>query len=115
MQSIGEEEILIETTIVGKIRVQHLSALAALRPRIGLRVGVDLNPISSSLYPGKPPPSEYWLTDLAGDLQLAEKGPSIGAVRWVGTRSAVPALPYPIPRSRRCSSPATSIPGLSNG
>ena len=36
MQSIGEAEILIETTIVGKVRVQHLSALDALRPRIGL-------------------------------------------------------------------------------
>ena len=34
MQSIGETEILIEATIIGKVRVQKISALAALHPRI---------------------------------------------------------------------------------
>ena len=53
MQSIGETEILIEATIVGKVRVQKISALAALHPRIGLVVGVDLNPIDGSLHSGK--------------------------------------------------------------
>ena len=53
MQSIGETEILIEATIVGKVRVQKISALAALHLRIGLVVGVDLNPIDGSLHSGK--------------------------------------------------------------
>ena len=68
MQSIGETEILIEATIVGKVRVQKVSALAALHPRIGLVVGVDLNPIDGSLHSGKARPDEYWLTELRGNL-----------------------------------------------
>ena len=52
MQSIGETEILIEATIVGKVRVQNVSALAALQPRIGLVVGMDLDPIHGSLHSG---------------------------------------------------------------
>jgi hypothetical protein len=95
MQSIGESEILIESTIVGKVRVQHLAALDALRPRIGLLVGVDLNPISGSLHSRQAPPDPYWLTDLGGDLRLTEKGPSIGIVQWIGARREVRALPYP--------------------
>jgi hypothetical protein len=94
MQSIGEAEIMIESTIVGKVRVQHLSALDALRPRIGLLVGVDLNPITGSLHSGEGRPDQYWLTDLGGDLRLNEKGPSIGIVQWIGMRRAVRALPY---------------------
>lgn len=95
MQSIGEAEILIETTIVGKVRVQHLSALDALRPRIGLLIWVDLNPINGSLHSGQPRTAEYWLTDLRGDLRLSEKGPSIAIVQWVGVHREVRALPYP--------------------
>lgn len=95
MQSIGETEILIESTIVGKVRVQHLAALDALRPRMGLMVGVDLNPITGSLHSGQSRPDEYWLTDLGGDLRLSEKGPSIGIVQWIGMRREVRALPYP--------------------
>lgn len=95
MQSIGETEILIETTIVGKVRVQSVSALDALRPRIGLLTGVDLNPIHGSLHSGQPPPDQYWLTDLGGDLRLHDKGPSIGTVQWIGMRREVRALPYP--------------------
>jgi hypothetical protein len=95
MQRIGETEILIESTIVGKVRVQHLAALEALRPRIGLLVGVDLNPINGSLYSGQATPDQYWLTDLGGDWRLSEKGPSIGIVQWIGMRREVRALPYP--------------------
>lgn len=95
MESIGEAEVLIGSTIVGKVRVQHLSALDALRPRIGLRVGVDLNPIHGSLYSGQEPPNPYWLTELSGDLRVGEKGPSIGILQWVGPPREVRALPYP--------------------
>jgi len=95
MQSIGETEILIESTIVGKVRVQHLTALDALRPRIGLLVGVDLNPIDGSFHSGQPRPDQYWLTDLGGDLRVSEKGPSIGIVQWIGAHREVRALPYP--------------------
>lgn len=95
MESIGEAEVQIETTIVGKVRVQHLSAVEALRPRISLRVGVDLNPIHGSLYSGQEPPKQYWLTDLGGDLRVSEKGPSIGILQWVGPHREVRALPYP--------------------
>lgn len=95
MQSIGETEILIESTIVGKVRVQHLSALDALRPRLGLPIGMDLNPVSGSLYSGQTPPDQYWLTNLDGDLRLCEKGPSIGIVQWIGMRREIRALPYP--------------------
>ena len=83
MQSIGETEILIEATIVGKVRVQNVSALAALQPRIGLVVGVDLDPIHGSLHSGQARPDQYWLTELRGDLRLSDKGPSIGIVHWI--------------------------------
>ncbi len=62
MQSIGETEILIGATIVGKVRVRNVSALAALQPRIGLVVGVDLDPIHGSLHSGQARPDQYWLT-----------------------------------------------------
>ena len=83
MQSIGETEILIEATIVGKVRVQNVSALAALQPRIGLVVGMDLDPIHGSLHSGQARPDQYWLTELRGDLRLSDKGPSIGIVHWI--------------------------------
>ena len=95
MQSIGETEILIEATIVGKVRVQKVSALAALQPRIGLVVGVDLNPIDGSLHSGKARPDEYWLTELRGNLYLSENGPSIGSVHWIGAHCEIRSQPYP--------------------
>ena len=95
MQSIGETEILIEATIVGKVRVQKVSALAALHPRIGLVVGVDLNPIDGSLHSGKARPDEYWLTELRGNLYLSENGPSIGSVHWIGAHCEIRSQPYP--------------------
>ena len=95
MQSIGETEILIEATIVGKVRVQKISALAALHPRIGLVVGVDLNPIDGSLHSGKARPDEYWLTELRGNLYLSENGPSIGSVHWIGAHCEIRSQPYP--------------------
>jgi hypothetical protein len=95
MQSIGEAEILIESTIVGRVRVQYLSALDALRPRIGLRVGIDLNHIHGTLYSGQERPDQFWLADLSGDLRVSEKGPSIGILQWLGPNREVRALPYP--------------------
>jgi hypothetical protein len=80
MESIGEGEVLIESTIVGKVRVQNLSALDALRPRIGLRVGVDLNSIHGSRYSGQETPSQYWLTDLGGDLRVSTRSAPLGDV-----------------------------------
>ena len=95
MQSIGETEILIEATVVGKVRVQKVSALAALHPRIGLVAGVDLNPIDGSLHSGKARPDEYWLTELRGNLYLSENGPSIGSVHWIGAHCEIRSQPYP--------------------
>ena len=94
MQSIGETEILIEATIVGKVRVQNVSALAALQPRIGLVVGVDLDPIHGSLHSGQARPDQYWLTELRGDLRLSDKGPSIGIVHWIGAHHEIRSQPY---------------------
>ena len=71
MQSIGETEILIGATVVGKVCVQNVSSLGALLPRIGLAVGVDLNPIHGSLHSGKARPDQYWLTELRGNLYLS--------------------------------------------
>ena len=95
MQSIGETEILIEATIVGKVRVQNVSALAALQPRISLVVGVDLDPIHGSLHSGQARPDQYWLTELRGDLRLSDKGPSIGIVHWIGAHHEIRSQPYP--------------------
>lgn len=95
MQSFGEAEIMIDSLIVGRARVQHLSALDSLGPRLGARIGIDLDPVNRSLYDGQPPPNPYSLTDLRGELRLGEKGPAIGTLEWVGAHHEVRAQPYP--------------------
>lgn len=93
VQSIGGSEVVIESTIVGRARVRQILALDALRPRIGLKIGLDLD--IPAPRDGRVLPESYRLIDLSGDLRLGEKGSSIGILHWVGVRGDVRALPYP--------------------
>ena len=95
MQTISEAEVLIGAAVVGKVPVQNIAALPALRPRIGLVVGVDLGPIHGSLYSRISPPSQYWLTELRGNLYISEEGLSIGSVHWMGSHHSVRSHPHP--------------------
>lgn len=94
MPSLGEARVMMEATIVGRARVGALHPLPALRPRLGLQVYFDLDPVRDALHSGQKV-EEYRLTDLSGDLRLKERGPAIGFLHWLGPRSDVRALPYP--------------------
>jgi len=84
MKSIGEAEVLIESTIVGKVRVRHLSALDALRPCLQW-VGPHRE-VRALPYPSESQiQRRLWAGDQAAALTECRKAPRSGFL--IGTIS----------------------------
>ena len=87
MTSLGEGEIQISSTIVGKARVLNIFADSAVFPRLGLTIGV-------TLYERPEATAGLEMRDAEGELRLSERGDAVGAVQWAGARRFVRASNY---------------------
>ncbi len=89
MSSFGEASISLNSTIIGKIRVQTLYAGSAIYPRICLQLGVWLREPVSSDSLGESAIQRFELRDLTGEIRFAEHADVIGALTWTGERRPV--------------------------
>lgn len=90
MSSLGEIEILVSSTIIGRIRTLRIFADSALFPRLGIDVGVTL--YTQEDKPSlliKPLPADLQLRDASGELRLTENADAVGPVVWSGHRRYV--------------------------
>ena len=89
MPSFGEAEVLVNSTIVGRIRVNALYADPALYPRLVLKVSVGLRDVAPSVMQGVQQLQNYAMTDLYGELRLGPEQDAVGPLSWCGDRRAV--------------------------
>lgn len=87
-QSFGEQNITINSTLVGKVRVLNTYAAPAIYPCLGLKLGVTLTE-PKVMQGNLPAPKGFQLRELRGELRVAEHGEMIGTVQWSGHRRFV--------------------------
>lgn len=93
MASLGEIEILVNSSIVGRIRALTIGADPALFPRLAITVGVTLYLRQDDRSP-IPAPDDLEMRDASGELRVAELSDTIGSVAWAGPRRFVRASNY---------------------
>ncbi len=89
MPSFGEADVIVNSTIVGKVRVNALYAGSTLYPRLCLRIGVGLRDVAPNAIQGVQSLQGYAMTDLHGELRLGESSDVIGSMSWSGERCPV--------------------------
>jgi hypothetical protein len=97
LESLGEAELTVMSTIVGKVRVLNIFPDSALFPRLGLTLGVTLHdrPQAKAIV-GSPAFSlvNYEMRDGSGELRLSQHGDAVGPVIWAGPRRFVRSSDY---------------------
>lgn len=94
MTSLGETDILVGTTIVGKVRALSIGPDPAIFPRLALNVGITLYERPDEPRAPEPTWSPFEMRDAAGELRFAEAGDVIGTVSWMGPRRHVRSSTY---------------------
>jgi len=99
MASLGEADLQVSSTIVGKIRALNIFPESALFPRLGILVGVTLHERPEASFPnratqGTLPLTDYEMRDASGELRLSEHGDVVGRVFWAGPRRFVRSTSY---------------------
>lgn len=89
MSSLGESEIQLSTYTIGKARALNIFPESAIYPCLGITLGCTLRDVKESLSPKIDPIQEYALTDLEGELRLAEHVTIVGHVVWKGSRHGI--------------------------
>ena len=87
MPSFGEEEIVVDSYRVGKVRIGGAYAGGALYPRLCLSISVALRPMPSGGASGQELPLE--ITDLTGELRVGQPPQTVGTLLWTGDRRAI--------------------------
>jgi hypothetical protein len=92
MISIGETELRVESTQLGRLRVLHIWADAALYPRLGLQLAWTLRDLATDKGgPSRPPLVGLEIREFAGQLRLGESGPVVGELSRIGDRDVIRA------------------------
>lgn len=102
MTSIGEAEIALNSTIVGKIRVLGIAAASVIFPRLQVDLGITLNELTDPLRHSTGAGAAWELRALAGELRFAEYGDAISLLSWVGPRRYVRSSSYGAENSVSC-------------
>lgn len=89
MPSVGESDLLIDSWVVGKFRVESIHAVPAIFPRLGLSLRCQLLDAKPDEYSARTPLVGFELRDLTGDLRFEQASEAIGVVRWMGQRGYV--------------------------
>lgn len=84
MPSLGEADVLVNSRIVGKVRVLRLSADTAIYPRILLESGFSLHDDPEAQFAVGVPATGYEVTGVTGELRLTEHGSCVAPVYWSG-------------------------------
>lgn len=94
MPSLGESDLMIDSRIVGKFRVESMHADPAIYPRLGMTLRCQLLDGKQDEYTTRTPLVGFKLRDLSGELRLSQHGDAIGSVRWTGQRGDVASTRY---------------------
>ena len=94
MSSFGENELLVNSRIVGLIRVLDVYHGQAVFPRLTFRLGVSLQEHPTDKFAPGRPIQKYEIRDLRGELRLDEGGKALGLLEWVGPRRYVRSASY---------------------
>jgi hypothetical protein len=81
MPGLGENDLLIDSRIVGKFRVESIHAVPAIYPRLGISLRCQLLDAKTDEYSTRAPLVGFELQDLAGELLSAGNlwcGPQVG-------------------------------------
>jgi len=84
MTSLGEIELLVDSSIVGKIRVLGIAADPAIFPRLAISIGVTLHERRDDPRSPIPAPAKLEMREASGELRLSESADAIGAVVCIG-------------------------------
>jgi len=89
VHTYGEQDVVLNSTRVGRLRVLGVFATAAIFPSLGIRLGVQLEKLQRTHAQDPTPEGELQLRDLSGELRLMQFGDAIGSLRWTGRRHGV--------------------------
>jgi hypothetical protein len=89
MSSFGENDLLVNSRVVGRIRVLEVHAGSALFHRLILRLGVVLQETAEAEFESGRPVKGFEMRDLMGQLQLEENALTVGRLEWLGPRRNV--------------------------
>lgn len=96
MPSVGEADVVVNSRIVGKVRVLRLSADGAIYPRLVLETGFTLYNDLEAQFEAGVPATDYEVTDLTGELRLADHSGCVAPVYWnAADRNLQPHTPRP--------------------
>jgi hypothetical protein len=89
ISSFGENELSVNSRIVGRMRVLDVYQGSALYPRLTFRLGVSLQDHPSDTFSPGRPIKGYEIRDLRGELRLEEGAKALGILEWTGPRRYV--------------------------
>lgn len=89
MPSFGECQLLIENWVIGEVTIQDVFHGAAVFPRVCFRLGISLHELPHQRLHDAEPVASFYITELRGELRLDEKGPALGLLERIGTRSII--------------------------
>jgi len=89
MSSFGEKELIVNSRIVGRIRILGIYAGQAVFPRLTFRLGVSLQDTPTELFAPGRPIQAYEIRDMRGELRLEENAKALGLIHWAGSRRYV--------------------------
>lgn len=89
----GSGRLVVESTLVGNVRVDGAYAAPAVAPRIRFRLALTLTPHHDGAT-RSPTVVDYRLTGLGGELSLTEHGKSIGVLTQLGDPRHLRSLTY---------------------
>jgi len=94
MESLGETEIHVSSSIIGKIRALSIGSDLAIFPRLRINVGITLHERRDDANAPEAIRTPYEMRDALGELRLAEHADVVAAVIWAGPRRYVRSSNY---------------------
>src|SRR3989442_563572 len=94
MSSFGENELLVISRIVGRIRVLDLSHASAVFPRLIVRLGIALHEDPKNEFSPGRPIQAFEVRDIHGELRLEEHAKVVGSLHWAGPPHFVRSSSY---------------------
>lgn len=94
MPSVGEVDLMVNSSVVGTASVTGLGPLSALYPRLAVDLDIRLTDHPREVSAFNPAPIfDFELRDLTGELRLKENTDTIGTVMLVGQRRLMKSGP----------------------
>lgn len=89
MTSFGETDVLVDSSLVGRIRALRIHPAPAVYPRLAITLGVTLHERLGDERAPQLTRTSYEMRDAPGELRLSEHGDVLGTLLWAGSRRHV--------------------------